>query len=196
MTRAVPADPWDGVPRLALPVLWVTAATWLALSYAVRGSKHLLVLAERLHAALGRALTRAGRSLLRLLGPLGRQLRRALRPVLARLRQARAEVGRALVQHVLVPLGRLVVTAWARSRPVRALLGVAVRRLLVRARPFLTVLAIMMSGLHTLSGTLARPLVLLGRRLVAQWRRLWAPVVRTARALRLLVAARFGPRRA
>ena len=200
MTSAAQADPWEDVPRLAVPVLWVAAGGVLAVSYAVRGATRLLVLAERLYEVLGHELVRAGRALLRVLGPLGLQLRRGLRPVLSVLWRARGWAGRALLRHGLVPLGNLFRTAWVRSRAARRLLAVAVRALLVRARPYLTVLRMMLSGLHTVVMVVVRPLVALWlglwRRLVVQWRRWWGPVVRTARALRLLVADRFGPRSA
>jgi hypothetical protein len=160
------------VSRLAAPVVWPLAAAWVALTAVGRGIGHGHDWYEAAWSATGRAFVRAGRAVLRWLGPLGRALLRLARPVIRALRWVWDQVGLRVWLFLTRPLGRLGRWLVARTGPIAGRIVQWGRRVALRAAPVTRAIE---SGI----GAVERA----GARFQTMSRRAWAPAGRAVRAV-------------
>jgi hypothetical protein len=158
------------VRRGTAPVVWVLAAGWVALTGVGRGIGHAHDWYEALWSATGRLAVRAGRAVLRRLGPLGRELLRLGRPVLRALRRAWDAIGRRLRLWLVRPLGRMRRWLVDHVEPIAGRVVQWGRRIALRVEPVTRALAY---GI----GTVERA----GTRLRLALRTAWAPAAGAVR---------------
>ena len=161
------------VPRAMAPLVWLVAAVWLALRAAGNGIGWVIEKYVELTFAAGRACARAGRAVIRALGPLGRAILRVLTPVWRLLRRIWDWLGFRLFLYLIRPLGKYARWLLAHVQPVVERLTLWAKRVAARAEPLLRVLR-----------SWARAVARAAARLRRWWRRAWAPVGRAARRVR------------
>ncbi len=149
--------------------MWLLAAGLLLLQRVGAAFGRGLDAYDRGARALGRAVLRAGRRVLVLLGPLGRLLRSLARPVWRRLVALWAWLNVQVLLRMFRPLRRFGWWAVDRLRPPFERLVAAGRRLVASLEPALLAVTRAVEAVERAA-----------RRLDTAWRRLWAPVLARA----------------